>query len=119
MPNQPLTHTQIQMRRAGFTIKEIAQQTGANERTLGEKLRRAGIKPDVPIVAKPRTSEKLYQIIDHLYWTEKLTMYEIAERLGCAYGNVAWHMRMAGIPRRNKTEAAAVYRERKARLGTG
>lgn len=101
LPNEQL----IEMRKAGYSINFIAKKAGLKPGTLASRFRQWGVKPEFPVVAPPRTDESLYEEIRRLYWDEEKTTAEIAEILGYqSQTTIVWHMRQAGIPRRNRNE---------------
>jgi hypothetical protein len=92
------------MRRAGFTIREIAERAGVGYATMQSRLYRWGIKAEFNPV-RMRLTGSLAEEMHTLYWERGLSISDLADYYRISPGRVADRMRRLGIGRRERADA--------------
>jgi hypothetical protein len=93
------------MRRAGFTIREIAERSGVGYATMQSRLYRWGIKPDFAPPPPMRLGASLANEMETLYWEHEMSISDLADYYKISPGRVADRMRRLGIARRGRADA--------------
>jgi transposase len=114
-PSDPkLRETMVQLYTVeGLGVEEVASRTGISPGRAGELLRAAGIRlrPPPPRPLPPGWQPLTRELLAELYVSQRLTLAEVAERVGGSTSRVGDALRRHGIPRRPRGSRSLPGRE--------
>jgi len=95
----------------GLTLRETAERLGTSNTNLLYHMNRLGVKRDSRSVAKGgHAAYKDEARLRRLYWDDKFSLYEMADRLDCAMTTVLYWMDKFNIERRDRIETVKKQR---------
>lgn len=102
----------IRLRKAGFTCGKIAADAGVSRSTIWRRCKKWGVYPEIQVIherqLRGRKLDGREEEVRHLYWDEKLSLRECAERLGVSGQTLLMFMYAREIPRRDRVLATGM-----------